>query len=216
MQLQLRPATLSDIPDIVTIGLSAFRTNPMHARIFPRDLPASDAFWTSTLTDEFENNPNTHFLIVEDISPSTTTTSEDQKPTFVGFAKWNLVPANYVYPTPPKSEIWPADPALAEHFFGILFERHEALMGPRRHWYLELIGTREEYHGLGAGAMMVGWGTARADEEGVEAYLDSTPAGRRLYEKFGFEGVEMRWFLGGEEEEEYGECFMIRGARGRE
>ncbi|KAK3685228.1 acyl-CoA N-acyltransferase [Podospora appendiculata] len=190
MHLQLRPATAADIPNIVTIGLSAFHTNPIHERVFPRDLPASDAFWASTFADEIDD-PNAHFLIVEDV---TSTTTPSQQPIFVGFAKWNLVSADSHPPPPPGTHIWPADAALADHFFGTLVERHTAIMGARRHWYLELIGTQVAYHGQGAGAMMVGWGVERADADGdgVEAYLDSTPAGRRLYEKLGLTSPSRR------------------------
>jgi predicted N-acetyltransferase YhbS len=43
-----------------------------------------------------------------------------------------------------------------------------------------------EYHGQGAGKMLLAWGCRRADEVRWEAYLDSTLDGFRLYERFGF------------------------------
>ena len=34
------------------------------------------------------------------------------------------------------------------------------------------------------------WGLARADEEGVEVYVSSSPNGKPIYEKYGFRAVD--------------------------
>jgi ribosomal protein S18 acetylase RimI-like enzyme len=52
---------------------------------------------------------------------------------------------------------------------------------------LEILGVDPAYQGRGLASKLLKWGIARADEEGVEIYLSSSPEGRRMYEKYGFE-----------------------------
>lgn len=52
---------------------------------------------------------------------------------------------------------------------------------------LELLGVHPSYQGRGLASKLLKWGLARADEEGVEVYLSSSPDGRFLYEKNGFQ-----------------------------
>ena len=51
---------------------------------------------------------------------------------------------------------------------------------------MDLLGTIEEYKGQGAGSLILKHGCELADKEGVECYIASSPAGKRLYERFGF------------------------------
>ena len=72
------------------------------------------------------------------------------------------------------------------------------------HWYLGEIGVGEAARGRGVGAALLERGLARADADGVAAYLESsTPRNRALYARHGFvelgpvpgmqgEGVPMR------------------------
>ncbi|KAG9680174.1 hypothetical protein KCU87_g151, partial [Aureobasidium melanogenum] len=60
------------------------------------------------------------------------------------------------------------------------------MMEERRHYYMELLMTAGAYKGRGAGGMILEYGTALADEEQVECYIDASPAGRPLYERHGF------------------------------
>lgn len=39
---------------------------------------------------------------------------------------------------------------------------------------------------------MVRWGTQLADSEGLTAWVEASPPGYRLYERFGFEAVEVQ------------------------
>lgn len=56
---------------------------------------------------------------------------------------------------------------------------------------LDMLGTRPDYHGRGLGSMLLQWGLDRADRDGLEVYLSASPAGRPLYEKRGFQVVEI-------------------------
>ena len=81
-------------------------------------------------------------------------------------------------------------------------------MGRQAHYYLEMIVTRHEHQGKGAGAMLVKWGVDEADKAGWPCYLDSTPDGKGLYVRHGFRELECLSFLDGQ----YEHCFMARDA----
>lgn len=51
---------------------------------------------------------------------------------------------------------------------------------------LDMLATDPDYHGKGAGTMLVRWGCELADKDGVATYLDASKAGKRLYERYGF------------------------------
>ncbi|PNS17553.1 hypothetical protein CAC42_8096 [Sphaceloma murrayae] len=55
------------------------------------------------------------------------------------------------------------------------------------HIFLNQIKTLPKYQGKGAGAMLMKWGTDLADGERLPIRLESSPAGRSLYLKSGFE-----------------------------
>lgn len=71
--------------------------------------------------------------------------------------------------------------------------------------------TRTSDQGRGAGGMMMRWGMGRADEERVACYLDSTPEGKLLYERFGFGDAVETWSFF---DERYRHSFMVREAKG--
>lgn len=198
--LRLRPGGPADVQEMCETVLDAFSGNIIGRTFFPRTSASARRFWLDSLAEEI-HDPNARFVVVEDTVAS--------PPVLVAFAKWNapLAPGT---PQPPLPECWPADgdPALAGVFFGKLADMHEEIMGDRPHWYLELIVTRGMYQGQGAGRMLVGWGVEKANEEGLECYLDATPEGKQLYERLGFKGERSLCFFN----ETYRHFFMIRGA----
>ncbi|KAK3374254.1 acyl-CoA N-acyltransferase [Lasiosphaeria ovina] len=204
LQLQLRPAKASDLADMVASIFSSFATNAIHTRLFPASLAASQDFWHAFAADAIDD-PRAHCIVAED--PTAASPSA-----FVGFALWR--PPAILHDTKEEREddppfdwtAWPVDPDLAMAFFGALADRHAALMGARPHWYLEFACVTPALQRRGAGAALVRWGVDRADADGVEAYLDATPDGKQLYERFGFCAVEVVEFMGGE----YRQCFMPR------
>lgn len=195
--LKLRPGLPSDVEAMADIFVDAFSGNPIGRTFFPRNAPSTHHFWIKTLAEEI-HDPNTHFLIISDAS--------DQP---VAFAKWvaPLARGTPIPPMPAESE-WPVDgnPKLAAAFFTNLWEMHKEIMADRPHWYLEIIVTRGADQGRGAGGLLMAWGANKADESGVEAYLDATPAGKPLYKNFGFVDVDTRSFF----DDTYRHSFMLR------
>ena len=55
------------------------------------------------------------------------------------------------------------------------------------HWYLPFIGVDPVHQGRGIGSNLLASGLARADDDGLPAYLEaSSPRNRALYERHGF------------------------------
>jgi GNAT superfamily N-acetyltransferase len=68
-------------------------------------------------------------------------------------------------------------------FFEQMAEHHPT----GAHWYLPFIGVEPTRQGRGLGSRLLDWGLARADRDGVPAYLEaSSPRNRALYERHGF------------------------------
>jgi GNAT superfamily N-acetyltransferase len=56
------------------------------------------------------------------------------------------------------------------------------------HWYLPWMGVRPEAQGQGVGSALLARGLARADAEGLPAYLEATSRrNAALYARYGFE-----------------------------
>ncbi|KAK5994268.1 hypothetical protein PT974_04740 [Cladobotryum mycophilum] len=201
MHLQLRTSRPEDVPHMVETYFDAFSEDEISRRFSPRGTKSAYDFWTSSLSDEVLSE-HSHFLSVWD----TSTTFE----TFVGFAKW-VVPGAPSEPLP-KLEDWPqeGDPEFAAEFFACLEEMHSNAMGERPHWYLEMLAVKKQFQGKGAASLMLKYGVAKADEDGVESYLDASPLAKPIYERYGFRVVHTETFLNGR----YSECAMLRDAMG--
>ena len=68
-------------------------------------------------------------------------------------------------------------------------EKRRANLGGKPYVLLSILATHPDHHRRGVGAMHLKWGCDLADKLGLPAYLEATPKGKPLYERFGFEGV---------------------------
>jgi ribosomal protein S18 acetylase RimI-like enzyme len=84
---------------------------------------------------------------------------------------------------------------------------------------LKELYVRREYQRRGIGNMLVQWGVRKADELGLLAYTEATPAGLRLYLRHGFVEVDRMavdleaWGRGRGQISDY--HLLLREARGR-
>ncbi|KAJ5355141.1 uncharacterized protein N7496_012353 [Penicillium cataractarum] len=113
------------------------------------------------------------------------------------FAKW-IRPSSGSSADPDRHEepaVWPesSDGELCDRFFGTMDGHHKDVMEGRPHYYLELLGVHPSYQGRGLASKLLRWGLTHADEEGVEVYLSSSPDGRPLYERYGFQVLDGRF-----------------------
>jgi WD repeat-containing protein 48 len=98
-------------------------------------------------------------------------------------------------PTPPKKreEIQSFLPpelrvdALRSLFDPLRAAQEEIMGAEDTYFMLNSLATHPDHRGRGAASLLLDWGTKKADEEGLIAYLDATGVGKGLYEKAGFE-----------------------------
>lgn len=114
--------------------------------------------------------------------------------TVAGLSVWEFVDSGGVAP-----EVAPAEltalfaPVYGEHaprmaLVRELTERRHPRGEP--HWYLQQMLVAPEHRGCGLGGAMLGYQLARADADGVAAYLEaSSPRNRALYERHGFQAL---------------------------
>ncbi|OLN86980.1 hypothetical protein CCHL11_04605 [Colletotrichum chlorophyti] len=187
MPRRMRPATPGDARAMASVYFSAFQDNSVATTCFPQASQACRDFLSTSFAEEIKD-PRCQWLVV--VTDSDHSEESDQ---IIACAKW-VRPSQDGEPNvtpPPPSDIWPKDgnPAFANHFFGSLAKKHAEIMGGTRHWYLELIVCRKEHHGTGAATPLMRWGCQKADEEEKVVFLESMPAAKAVYEKYGFQAV---------------------------
>ncbi|GLA07966.1 hypothetical protein AnigIFM60653_009486 [Aspergillus niger] len=195
--LQQLPCTPSDADALATLYLQCF-DQPVDQRLWP-NTPEIHAWWVASFTRKLtEGVDKYHILKVID-------TEKDDE--LVGFLEWKL-------PAPIQQDPAVSDTEKEEHADGEDPETQEllatypshvgdlellkvtlehfktnvgAIMGERRFYYLNMLGTKPEYRRRGVASQMIKWGTTRADEEGIETFVVSAPGARPVYLKHGFE-----------------------------
>ncbi|KAJ5900014.1 Acyl-CoA N-acyltransferase [Penicillium taxi] len=184
MSFEISPATSSDAPQLTEVFLAAF-SDDLNRKMFPLTQDVRE--WVAEhLFSSSDSKLNEVFLKVTD-------PLETGK--VVAFAKW-------IQPTSADSDIdtnqheasvtWPtsSDKDLCTLFFGMMEASHHRLMGNRPHFYLDILGVHPSYQGRGLAGKLLRWGLERADEQGVEVYLNATPSGRPVYAKHGFQALD--------------------------
>ncbi|KAM3534237.1 hypothetical protein MY4038_002477 [Beauveria bassiana] len=120
-------------------------------------------------------------------------------------------------PPPPTKKVWGpgSNPEACEQFFGGMTREWNERMGNKPHLYLKLLHTDPAYQRRGAASMLLQYFADEADKHGLESYLEASDEGRPLYEKFGYETVQVlvtdfsKW--GGPDKVE--NCLMLRKPR---
>jgi GNAT superfamily N-acetyltransferase len=96
-----------------------------------------------------------------------------------------------------------SEPAMIDALFELFNGRKREYLGQRPYYCLDTLATLGKHERRGAGSLLVKWGCERADEAGVEAYLEASEMGEPMYRRHGFESKEvmtldLRKFGGGE------------------
>lgn len=79
--------------------------------------------------------------------------------------------------------------AFTDQFFSDIEKFRRQNMGGKPYVLLHMLAVRPEYHRRGIGGMHLAWGNEQADKLGLPLYLESSPIGRPLYERYGYEAV---------------------------
>jgi len=109
-----------------------------------------------------------------------------------------------------------ANVAFMEHFFGLLGESKKKILGGKPYIYLHILVTHPKHHRRGVGKMQLQWGIEQAEKLSLPVYLESSPMGRPLYERVGFETLDWlpfdakQWGL----DHDLPHALMLRPAKG--
>ncbi|KAM0427248.1 hypothetical protein ACHAPT_007678 [Fusarium lateritium] len=180
--ITIRPATQQDIPSMQSAYFSAFSTSLFSQRCFPSSAPDVQTSLVGKLRSQI-GVPGNHVIVAAADSSSSGPV--------LGWARWVRRPA-----APPTKVIlsgsdYPpsGDRALAVRFFQKNADATYKHAGGESYWFLSTIATAKEAQRRGVGSALMQYGVDKADEEGWMMYLNSSPEGKALYEKFGFEVV---------------------------
>ncbi|KAF2134105.1 hypothetical protein P153DRAFT_281459 [Dothidotthia symphoricarpi CBS 119687] len=184
MGLEVHRLDESDFPDFVRIQMSAFASGTgMTSLLTPSPLPSD---YIQKLIDKhlkaWREEPDVHYLKVID-------KNLDGK--MIAGAKWRInkkerteEQIQSMLPVPgPEDEGRPVMVA----FMGFLSRVRREFMGTKPFCFLQILVTDPEHHRRGAGAMLIEWGTEKADDAQLPSFLEATRMGRPLYERMGFE-----------------------------
>lgn len=82
------------------------------------------------------------------------------------------------------------NPVLLKAFYDLFNTNKKEILGTRPYYVLDTLVTLPQHERRGAGSMLVRWGCEKADEAGVEAYLEASPIGAPMYARHGFLAVK--------------------------
>ncbi|KAI1116977.1 hypothetical protein F5Y14DRAFT_13222 [Nemania sp. NC0429] len=198
------PLENEDIPICFQVLSKSFGHNaPFVDVYFPdHDTPAGQAQGSKRLTSWKDGSLSSTFL------KAVASNSYSGTDTIVGLAIWTLMktpPPAAIEEAENVEEVWPDKQDrefMSQLWKQYVIPRTETIKasGGKGVYVLELLAVHPEYQGLGAGTKLVMWGTEKATDLGVKAVVESTPAGRRVYEKCGLrvEIEEMHFGVGEE------------------
>jgi ribosomal protein S18 acetylase RimI-like enzyme len=175
----VRPATAADVPALADMLVRAFADDPVANFMFAGDRRRRrglHSFFKSQMLRQYLPHRNVY-----------TTERLD------GVAIWGP-PDRHRQGLRELFQLLPTAPFLVSSrmvkALRLLFEI-DSLHPKEPHWYLATLGTEPECQGQGIGSTLLQSVLARADEDGVPAYLESSKQRNvPLYARFGFEVID--------------------------
>ena len=199
-RVRLRAAVAEDIATMVSIQDSAFRDDALYNRCFPPSDPATHQVMIARTERHFADAAS-HAIIAEAADESST---GGEQLTIIGWARWirRPLPAPGAAPAPPRvltEDMYPAggDRAFAARFFQANQDALSEATKDQPYWFLSMIAVAKEHQRRGVASMLMRFGVDEADREGWAAYVNASPEGKALYERFGFRTVQRTDFGGG-------------------
>ncbi|KAI9701001.1 MAG: hypothetical protein M1836_001669 [Candelina mexicana] len=213
MHLRLSPLSPSDLPDLITSQYRAFASEQMHEALFGPDTAEMHAVTKQRHEKELATDPSSIWLKVTDLDTGKLMSAANWKvwPGFAptggstegGKSKESEVNGTDGTKGTEAEEEKTAPGGFATEctwWTGSEREQAEAIVRDfvkrrARHVkeacvLLHILFTDPSYQKLGAGAMMVKWGTDLADHLMLPAWVEASEVAAPLYRKNGFEDVE--------------------------
>ena len=194
MPLKLLPMEESDLLAFENIAWAAFKSDLM-GLLYPNGFSQANidhgVHWANV---QWHRHPD-KIKMLKVVDTDLPDGSPNRK--IVGVSKWKFYPKGRTgaeleeekrekdeEPSPPG-----INGALAKEFFGEVARTRRENMGGRAYVLLDFLATLPQHSRRGIGAMHLKWGSEKADELGLPMYLESSPMGRPLYERLGYEVI---------------------------
>ncbi|KAK7212418.1 hypothetical protein V2G26_019596 [Clonostachys chloroleuca] len=197
--VRLRRAKGQDPPQLLEVETSALADDELTGRCFPDNARPAGV----------QTRMAAYRRVLHEITVAVLTDDQGRSTgKILGWARWVRRPA----PTAPSRssmqrqrplrhavvnpDDFPAngDQLFAAGYFQANLDNKAEVIGQNCHWFLSTLFVRREEQGRGVGGMLISVGTEAADKEGWPTYLNSSPVGKCLYERYGFETVRISWF----------------------
>ncbi|KAK5988395.1 hypothetical protein PT974_12549 [Cladobotryum mycophilum] len=108
----------------------------------------------------------------------------------VGGALWKIFPTNPFEQPPPGNfqAFWYPEGGQRDFVTAALhrINAFRSKAATRPHVFLNIIYTHPDHRRQGVGRLMIEWGIKKADELGIETWVNSTGPGVPLYQEYGF------------------------------
>lgn len=186
MTISVLPAEDADMQAIFTIGSRAFQNNE---EFYTAHYPAHD-------TQEGRVKGGQRFLEAKQSDPNMVYIKAVDSETgqIAGFARWLIFTNRFLTTPSMETQHWETtDDAEYAHGLLVDFLKHREGHLAKTNGNmvsLDICAVDPDHQRKGVGGKLVSWGTAKADELGVDAVVESSRFGRGLYEKHGYVFVE--------------------------
>jgi GNAT superfamily N-acetyltransferase len=195
--INIEIASEQDLPELISIISPAFQNVPAEVLMFGPPSPQN-----------LENKAAQHLTAwrihaQESSLPCAIkcvhTDPETGKKEIAGCAEWytydrERTPERYLASPHLLGASWmenEADRKKVLEFNQPMIDKHTQWMGGRPHALLRYMTVAPKYRRRGLATMCVQWGVDRCKELGIPAYLEASEEGAPVYEKLGFERVDV-------------------------
>ena len=222
MPLELHPLEEADVEAYIDIMWEGFQTDIMGV-MYPQGFsPAAHNHFKASMLRKWRQKPEEikKMKVIDTDLPD-----DDPFRRIVGVSDWNFYPharsEDELNAKDEESEKEGPPPGVNEAFCDVFFAQCEKakreILGGEPFLLLHILVTLPQHHRRGVGAMHLRWGFDKADALGVPVYLESSPTGKALYTRMGFEF--QRWLpVDAREfglEKELPHALMLRPARAK-
>ncbi|KAK5119168.1 hypothetical protein LTR85_007782 [Meristemomyces frigidus] len=194
MPLELQPMQESDLDAFSEIMDAAFMSDIM-GLMYPNGFNQADRdHYKASTIKKWRKSPDTinKMKVIDTDLPD-----DDPYNKVIGVSDWNIYPherSEEELDAEKNEEDNDGHPpglnvAFMAHFVEVMEKSKRKILGGRPYVYLHILATHPQHHRRGVGAMHLKWGFEKADELGLPVYLESSPMGRPLYARMGFEEV---------------------------
>jgi GNAT superfamily N-acetyltransferase len=191
MPIELHPMTEADVDAHLEIMWLSFGSDLMSV-FYPNGMSASDRshMKADTLKAMRKSKPTEQTLYIKAIDTSLPADAQ-----IVSTAKWQIYPrqrSNEELDRDAKEggrdDMFSegANVEAMKAFFSELVEKRRERFGGEPYVLLSILVVHPDHQRRGLGALQLKYGLEKADEMGVQAYLESSPKGKGLYAKYGF------------------------------